>query len=538
MINLYTLPGLAFNSPSLSVPLIKGYLKENNITTKQYDLTQKFFEKCVNSNYIKKHKSKYYNSLKLDEKSIIYNIDKSIQYMKSRRINTDKIIDSNEIILEYLKIYGNCYNIIWNKKGLSFNTQLDTIDKVIDYSLKTDNIIFDDLYDIKNLSDGDIVYMSIQQPFQLVFALRFSKKIKEKSNKIKVIFGGDYITHIIANSEELMKKCKYIDSILFYGELKFLIELIDYYKNNSTSNISNVYLRKEEKIIKNKIEECNEYDKQKYIPTFENLNLNGYLSNLKMVNMTLNYGCYHSKCKFCSRYYYYNGKGRYNLDKIFKLIKELYLNEKIEAIYFIDECVPPEILIKLANFLIHNNIKIKWMVETRIDKKLLDKRISKLLYESGLREISFGIESISKKVLQSMDKRIEINDAKEIMKNFYLSGISVSGTFMIGYPTENFVDRYRTLRFIKKFKYIDTFGLGVFTYMRNSILVNESDLDVSKDLNLIYRLNNDKYDDYMNLIRKFNNTKKIKKYSEIRNKILYRSEYMYLDRKKYSLNFK
>ena len=538
MINLYTLPGLAFNSPSLSVPLIKGYLKENNITTKQYDLTQKFFERCVNSNYLKKHKSKYYNSLKLDEKSIIDNIDKSIQYMKSRRINTDKIIDSNEIILEYLKIYGNCYNIIWNKKGLSFNTQLDTIDKVIDYSLKMNSIIFDDLYDIKNLSDGDIVYMSIQQPFQLVFALRFSKKIKEKSNKIKVIFGGDYITHIIANSEELMKKFKYIDSILFYGELKFLIELIDYYKNNSTSNISNVYLRKEEKIIKNKIEECNEYDKQKYIPTFENLNLNGYLSNLKMVNMTLNYGCYHSKCKFCSRYYYYNGKGRYNLDKIFKLIKELYLNEKIEAIYFIDECVPPEILIKLANFLIHNNIKIKWMVETRIDKKLLDKRISKLLYESGLREISFGIESISKKVLQSMDKRIEINDAKEIMKNFYLSGISVSGTFMIGYPTENFVDRYRTLRFIKKFKYIDTFGLGVFTYMRNSILVNESDLDVSKDLNLIYRLNNDKYDDYMNLIRKFNNTKKIKKYSEIRNKILYRSEYMYLDRKKYSLNFK
>ena len=538
MINLYTLPGLAFNSPSLSVPLIKGYLKETNITTKQYDLTQKFFERCVNSNYIKKHKSKYYNSLKIDEKSIIDNIDRSIQYMKSRRINTEKIIDSNEMILEYLKIYGNCYNIIWNKKGLSFNTQLDTIDKVIDYSLKMNSIIFDDLYDIKNLSDGDIVYMSIQQPFQLVFALRFSKKIKEKSNKIKVIFGGDYITHIIANSEELMKKCKYIDSILFYGELKFLIELIDYYKNNTTNSISNVYLRKEEKIIKNKIEECNEYDKQKYIPTFENLNLNGYLSNLKMVNMTLNYGCYHSKCKFCSRYYYYNGKGRYNLDKIFKLIKELYLNEKIEAIYFIDECVPPEILIKLANFLINNNIKIKWMVETRIDKKLLDKRISKLMYESGLREISFGIESISKKVLQSMDKRIEIHDAKEIMKNFYLSGISVSGTFMIGYPTENFVDRYRTLRFIKKFKYIDTFGLGVFTYMRNSILVNESDLDVSKDLNLIYRLNNDKYDDYINLIKKFNNTKKIKKYSEIRNKLLYRSEYMYLDRKKYSLNFK
>ena len=34
MINLYTLPGVAFNSPSLSVPLIKGYLEENNIQKK------------------------------------------------------------------------------------------------------------------------------------------------------------------------------------------------------------------------------------------------------------------------------------------------------------------------------------------------------------------------------------------------------------------------------------------------------------------------------------------------------------------------
>ena len=38
MINLYTLPGVAFNSPSLSVPLIKGYLEENNILSHQYDL--------------------------------------------------------------------------------------------------------------------------------------------------------------------------------------------------------------------------------------------------------------------------------------------------------------------------------------------------------------------------------------------------------------------------------------------------------------------------------------------------------------------
>ena len=94
---------------------------------------------------------------------------------------------------------------------------------------------------------------------------------------------------------------------------------------------------------------------------------------------------------FCSRYFYYNGYHCYDIDRILEYIKFLYENEHIEAIYFVDECVPPDILIKLSKYLIENNIKIKWMVETRIHKKYLDIAVANLLYESGCREISFGI---------------------------------------------------------------------------------------------------------------------------------------------------
>ena len=46
MIYLYTLPGTAFNMPQISVPLLKGYLKECKIKSKQYDLTSRFLEIC------------------------------------------------------------------------------------------------------------------------------------------------------------------------------------------------------------------------------------------------------------------------------------------------------------------------------------------------------------------------------------------------------------------------------------------------------------------------------------------------------------
>ena len=124
------------------------------------------------------------------------------------------------------------------------------------------------------------------------------------------------------------------------------------------------------------------------------------------------------------------------------------------------------------------------------------------------------------------------------MKNFFQVGISTSATFMIGYPTENIFNIIRTLKFIKNFKYLDTFGLRMFHYMRNSILVNLGNLDEASDLNLIYRKADDNYDFYNSILEKFNHLEKIKKFLEFRKKVLYRSQYLYLDRKKYSLNYR
>ena len=536
MIYLYTLPGSAFNSPQANNCLINGYLRNNGLNIKHVDLSIKFLEKCLNSNYIKKNLKKLYDSLDKKERTLIDNIENTISTMKSKKINTPKIIKANDDFLNVLKIYGNHYNVTWTRRGLAFNFKINTVDDLLNIAYT--NKLFDEILKKEKFKEIDIIYLSIQYPFQIPYAIRFSKIIKDKCDNVKIIFGGDYITHIIKNCRELMTKCSYIDGIVFFSNHRNLLELINYYENNNNSKIFNTMIRIENKIIENKLVKNDFKDIDKYIPYFDDLDLSKYLSNLKLLSINLNYGCYHSKCKFCSRNFYFSGYCKYNINKICELIKDEYKNNSIEAIYFIDECVPVDILIKISKYLIENKIKIIWMVETRIEDNLLDKKIAELLYKSGCREISFGIESYNKKILKDMDKRINLKTAKKVMKNFYDSGISVSATFMIGYPTENMLNILRTLHFIKKFKYIDTFGLGVFNYLRNSILVNESKLNEEEDLNLMYRTSDDKVDYYSNLIERFNNCKKINKYASIRRKIMYRAEYMYLDRSEYSLNFK
>lgn len=540
MIYLYTLPGTAFNCPQISIPLLKGYLKNSGITSKQYDLSATFLEKCFTKNYIKRLSLKYYNSLNENEKDIIENIENSIKELKYKYVDTSKIISANYQVLQYLNIIGNFYNVKWRRRGIDFSKKISTIDDVIELAFDKNNSLFDIvLVNEQDLRDGDIIYLSIQYPFQLNYAIRFSKYLKSQNDEIKIIFGGDYITHINKNLEELMKKCLFIDGITLFGNYDNVVKLIEMFKKNEkTSNINNTIYRLGNKILFNYNIAKEEFYKERYVPDFSGLNLNKYLSNLKLISLTLNYGCYHSQCMFCSRYFYYNGYHCYDIDRILEYIKFLYESEHIEAIYFIDECVPPDILIKLSKYLIENNIKIKWMVETRIHKKYLDIAVANLLYESGCREISFGIESNNRRILNDMKKGIDLNDAKKVMKNFFNSGISVSATFMIGYPTENILNIIKTLTFIKKFKYLDTFGLSVFNYMRNSKIVNLSNLDESQDLNLIYRTTLDNHDECLNIIEKFNKNKKIHKFITNREKILYRSEYMYLDREFYSLNYK
>ncbi len=539
MIYLYALPGTAFNMPQLGVPLLKGYLKECKIKSKQYDLSSVFLEKCFKNGYIKEICLQYYDSLKENEKNIVDNIEKTVKQMKNKSINTLKIIEANEQIHQYLEILSGYYGIKWGRRELDFTKKILTVDDIIEFAFSEKNSIFDKvLKNSHNLNNGDIIYLAVQYPFQLSYAMRFSRYLKSKNGNIKIILGGDYITHINKNLKEIMEKCIYIDGMVLFGNYNNVVELIQIFQNKNVPNINNVIYRKNHIIIYKTSKQNNCFYNDKYIPDFSDLNLENYLSNLKLIPFTLNYGCYHSKCMFCSRYYYYNGYHTYDMNKILAYLKKLYNTNHIEAVYFVDECIPPDILMKLAEYLIDNEINIKWMVETRIDSKYTDKRFAKILFNSGCREISFGIESYNKRILRDMNKKIDLSIAKKTMKNFYNSGISVSATFMIGYPTENSLNIKRTLRFIKKFKYLDTFGLSIFQYMRNSKLVNLSNLNEEQDLNLIYRTINDNQYKYMSIIDKFNNVKKIRQFVKNRSKILYRSEYMYLDRSYYSLNYK
>ena len=82
---------------------------------------------------------------------------------------------------------------------------------------------------------------------------------------------------------------------------------------------------------------------------------------------------------------------------------------------------------------------------------------------------------------------------------------------------------------------IDNFGLNKFLLFRNSELSKDYNIK-SDDLNLILEYN---YKHYLNyIIYLFNKLYKIRKYLNIRNSVIHRVQYLYLDRNIISLNFR
>ena len=95
-----------------------------------------------------------------------------------------------------------------------------------------------------------------------------------------------------------------------------------------------------------------------------------------------------------------------------------------------------------------SKLGIKWYCNTRVE--LVDKKLLKLMYRSGCRGISFGVESGSQKILNNIMKGSTVKEAENAIKWAKESGLKVFCSFIFGLPgetmetimeTRDFVDR-------------------------------------------------------------------------------------------------
>jgi anaerobic magnesium-protoporphyrin IX monomethyl ester cyclase len=126
---------------------------------------------------------------------------------------------------------------------------------------------------------------------------------------------------------------------------------------------------------------------------------------------------------------------RYSLDVI-DIIDDNYLVRRDRAV-------------EIADRLLSRGASFSYFIQTRTDQidRLTDDEL-RLLRRSGLKRIFFGIESGSKNVLKTVNKRLDLETAYRTAERCYAAGVEASFNLIFGLPGEEAEDLRATITMV------------------------------------------------------------------------------------------
>jgi anaerobic magnesium-protoporphyrin IX monomethyl ester cyclase len=263
---------------------------------------------------------------------------------------------------------------------------------------------------------------------------------KEVSSSIRTSIFGMYPSLL---QEKVFEDFTNIDYLVM-GEPEWVYNnLINALQNNDDVNQINglIHKTKEGSILKNRLQtyEFNPLDDLPF-PSRDLIKNEKYkypLNQKPFTLLSISRGCPYM-CSFCNAFQYY-GKGfrKRSVQSIIDEIKECVNIHEISTFLFWGESfsLDKEYANEIVDAIIAHKLKIEWSTRTMLDRVEEDLLIK--MKEAGCVSLSVGVESFNQEVLNSVNKRIEINKIFESIKAINKSGIISIGHFVFGLPSDN-----------------------------------------------------------------------------------------------------
>ena len=180
----------------------------------------------------------------------------------------------------------------------------------------------------------------------------------------------------------------------------------------------------------------------KYLKTWKN--------NHGMSSMTVSTqrGCPYT-CKWCSTAVYGLSYRRRPAEMVAKELKTIKQTYQPDSIWFVDDVftVSHKWLKEFHREVIIQKAIIPFECITRAER--LNDEVLQLLKEAGCYRIWIGAESGSQKIIDAMDRRVDVDVVKTAIQKTNAIGIETGTFIMVGYPGENEEDINQTVAYLK-----------------------------------------------------------------------------------------
>lgn len=292
------------------------------------------------------------------------------------------------------------------------------------------------------------MYVNLMTKINVLEAIRF---IRQNLPESKIILGGpdvrynsvNYLTHgadviVYGEGEETMRELcaaflsgKSIDSIHGIAFLNKNV-LLETEEREKIKNLDDLPAPNRGKI-----------DLQKYLDVWRTYHGKGAMSVSTMR------GCPYT-CKWCSRAVYGLSYRRRSPEKVaeeLQLIKEQY---NPDSLWFVDDVftISHKWLSAFRDELKKRDLIIPYECITRADR--MNEEVIRILKDTGCFRVWIGSESGSQKVIDLMDRRVNVQQVREMIRLSKKEGIEAGTFIMLGYPGETEEDIEETIHHLKE----------------------------------------------------------------------------------------
>ena len=284
-----------------------------------------------------------------------------------------------------------------------------------------------------------------------ITSARIAEKVKKEINpNIKVLFGNYHATF---NDIRILKKYLYIDACIRGEGENTLLEIAEKIeKRQSFEGIRGITYRDNGRIFRNE-------DR----PLIENIDILPFpnrklLGNVKYKNqvegLDLSVGKFTStassrgcvfKCTFCSSAMFW-GKWRSRSPE--NIIQELSILEDqgYQNLLWVDDnfTINKKRLMKLSSLIRKEKMDFNWMAEGMVTQSSIE--LLTAMKQMGCKILSYGVESGSQRILDWYNKKINLNQVSDAIKNSKKVGIDmILANFIVGAPIETREEIIKTL---------------------------------------------------------------------------------------------
>ncbi|AXO79779.1 radical SAM protein [Olleya aquimaris] len=276
-------------------------------------------------------------------------------------------------------------------------------------------------------------------------------KTEAKYGFPKLILGGPDVTY---NLENYLNTG--IDFIVIGEGEQTTLELYNAIINNTNfSTISGIAYLQNNAVFKTATRVKMKSLLELPLPNREAIAIDKYLDTWKThhgkssMTVSTQRGCPYT-CKWCSTAVYGQSYRRRPAKQVVQELKLIQTKYNPDSIWFVDDVftVSHKWIKEFYQEMILQNITIPFECITRAER--LNNEILELLKKIGCYRIWIGAESGSQKIIDAMDRRVDVNVVKKAIQNTNKLGIETGTFIMVGYPGETLNDIKATTTYLKE----------------------------------------------------------------------------------------